>query len=151
MRYDIFKPHLLYSWKWVLIFSISEICTVRSWSDLRYVEYWCSHRIQFPRSVSFPHCKSVLTKSKYLDGNQCRDRGMSSRIIWLPPILGILIGRIWCHRITMASEQRRIERAIPNISIIMSNARSYCANLLSKRYRRCGLKDRRASARQSYG
>ena len=44
-------------------------------NDLRYLDYWCSHSIQFPRSVSFPHCKPVLTKSKYLDGNQCRDRG----------------------------------------------------------------------------
>ena len=49
----------------------------------------------------------------------------------ITPILDVLIGRIdesVQDRIATASEQRRIERVTPNISIIMSNARGYCAD-----------------------
>ena len=92
--------------------------TVRSQKYLRLIDYWCSHRIQFSQSVSFPHCKPELTKSNNLYGNQRRDRGIWLRIIWSPPILVILIGRIWCHRITTGSEQRIIEGVIPNIGIV---------------------------------
>ena len=49
----------------------------------------------------------------------------------ITPYSDILIGRIddSVHdRIATASEQRRIERVIPNISIVMSNARGRCAD-----------------------
>ena len=60
---------------------------------------------------------------------QCRNRGIPSCTIWSPPMRDILIGRIDVQdRIATASEQCRIERVIPNISIIMSNARGYCAD-----------------------
>ena len=86
--------------------------------DLRYLDYWCSQRIQFPRSVSFPHWNRYWRNLNISMGISAETGGYHHALFDF-----LLLWIFWLVEYDaiasrLASEQRKMQRVIPKIGIV---------------------------------